>query len=680
MELWDLLDKNEPVWHQEEASRTPWQQRSPVGTLRLGGNALAALDDRIGELRALTRLEAHNNALNSLPASIANLQNLAVLNLAHNRLTTIPEALLRLESLTSLDVSHNEIATLWLEKKDEDTLLPHLRTLNLAGNKLRQSAFIGEGSNVLALPKSLVQLDISGNALHGVIPARLFAPLESLESLALHGNEISDAVFSPGGCPPHAGVLPRLRVLDVRRANLNTLATLENVFTSAPSLTLAEARDRTRAPPLVPASATGGASPLSSHQLVRVSTVPGESELTVTVTASDRTTRKLPALYVLVDGNPLRHEPHRRRRGGRRDEDRRKHEDDEPAMHAGSALASAKLSTKKKEALGQVPCKFFRSNGCSAGDACPFAHTLPGEGQQKAVCQWYVKGSCRFGHRCALAHILPGQPMSMDRKNKRAAQQGIRASEEARSSTSPDTPRAQGTREAPDVDDATLSPPSAVGSFTSGSVPGMGMPWASDAKNPKMSNGSATANAAVPPLGPASFDSVSAAFGTSPFSYPGSNSVFFSPLEAASMPAATGMVGKRAPMPMPAFEELGESTHAEDFLPSSLSDLLTPAELERRTRTSIRDTMSPPSRSVLGDVASQSIPVNAPGFSTRPDTSPTLTAFGGRASHIPMHVPPIATGRAPGTRIPRPLVPISPALAPVPPRDSDPEDAIFELE
>ncbi|SPO23684.1 uncharacterized protein UTRI_03788_B [Ustilago trichophora] len=91
---------------------------------------------------------------------------------------------------------------------------------------------------------------------------------------------------------------------------------------------------------------------------------------------------------------------------------------------SGSALANAKLSSKKKEALGQVPCKFFRSNGCSAGASCPFAHTLPGDGGQKSVCQWFLKGNCRFGHKCALAHVLPGQPMSMDRKNKRAAQHG----------------------------------------------------------------------------------------------------------------------------------------------------------------------------------------------------------------------------------------------------------------
>ncbi|EPQ27533.1 uncharacterized protein PFL1_05071 [Pseudozyma flocculosa PF-1] len=102
----------------------------------------------------------------------------------------------------------------------------------------------------------------------------------------------------------------------------------------------------------------------------------------------------------------------------------RSNSDEAADKDPGSALATAKLSTKKKEALGQVPCKFFRSNGCSAGSSCPFAHTLPGDGQQKATCQWFLKGSCRFGHKCALAHVLPGQPMSMDRKNKRAAQHG----------------------------------------------------------------------------------------------------------------------------------------------------------------------------------------------------------------------------------------------------------------
>lgn len=34
----------------------------------------------------------------------------------------------------------------------------------------------------------------------------------------------------------------------------------------------------------------------------------------------------------------------------------------------------------------------------------------------------HFPGNCKFGHKCALAHVMPGQPMSMDRKNKKAAQ------------------------------------------------------------------------------------------------------------------------------------------------------------------------------------------------------------------------------------------------------------------
>ncbi|CCL98751.1 uncharacterized protein FIBRA_00756 [Fibroporia radiculosa] len=52
-------------------------------------------------------------------------------------------------------------------------------------------------------------------------------------------------------------------------------------------------------------------------------------------------------------------------------------------------------------------------------------------GQQKEVCAWFMKGNCKFGHKCALAHILPGQSMSMDRKNKKAAQLAANAANTA---------------------------------------------------------------------------------------------------------------------------------------------------------------------------------------------------------------------------------------------------------
>lgn len=72
--------------------------------------------------------------------------------------------------------------------------------------------------------------------------------------------------------------------------------------------------------------------------------------------------------------------------------------------------------------VSHVPCKFFKVGACTAGSSCPFSHVVHEPGQQKDACAWFVKGNCKFGHKCALAHVLPGQSMSMDRKNKKAAQ------------------------------------------------------------------------------------------------------------------------------------------------------------------------------------------------------------------------------------------------------------------
>ncbi|CDO76780.1 hypothetical protein BN946_scf184978.g9 [Trametes cinnabarina] len=81
-----------------------------------------------------------------------------------------------------------------------------------------------------------------------------------------------------------------------------------------------------------------------------------------------------------------------------------------------------KSSSAKTKDLSHVPCKFFKVGSCTAGSSCPFSHQVLEPGQAKEVCAWFVKGNCKFGHKCALAHVLPGQSMSMDRKNKKAAQ------------------------------------------------------------------------------------------------------------------------------------------------------------------------------------------------------------------------------------------------------------------
>ncbi|ODO04553.1 hypothetical protein I350_05157 [Cryptococcus amylolentus CBS 6273] len=74
-----------------------------------------------------------------------------------------------------------------------------------------------------------------------------------------------------------------------------------------------------------------------------------------------------------------------------------------------------------KTTLSHVPCRFFKAGACTAGESCPFSHAAP-DSAKREVCQWFLKGNCKFAHKCALAHVRPGEPMSMDRKNKKAAQ------------------------------------------------------------------------------------------------------------------------------------------------------------------------------------------------------------------------------------------------------------------
>uniref|UniRef100_V5ETE0 C3H1-type domain-containing protein n=1 Tax=Kalmanozyma brasiliensis (strain GHG001) TaxID=1365824 RepID=V5ETE0_KALBG len=375
----------------------------------------------------------------------------------------------------------------------------------------------------------------------------------------------------------------------------------------------------------------------------------------------------------------------------------------------GSALANAKLSSKKKEALGQVPCKFFRSNGCSAGASCPFAHTLPGDGGQKSVCQWFLKGSCRFGHKCALAHVLPGQPMSMDRKNKRAAQHGqplpqapnqqqqqmgggVQASPSqptyssqlkagpSQNSMPRQVSAQQVQQQAQAVSQMSMAPQQAT-SNRNDLVPGQapqqvhnqkpsfttrdhdlpfGMPddfqpsaaastdparagfegvtmGQSSARDPAMSTSftgsssfrrpgtlsqSLSASLAAQSFGgmdspatAAAFGTsanASRAFGTSPFSHPSGHALFFSGSQDSEGGAGPFARNNRDAFAARSTGRKDEATNiwggigsganvrsigrskveddmedAEDFLPSSLSDLLTPAELDRRRRSNL---------------------------------------------------------------------------------------------
>ncbi|WVQ78867.1 hypothetical protein IAT38_000958 [Cryptococcus sp. DSM 104549] len=134
----------------------------------------------------------------------------------------------------------------------------------------------------------------------------------------------------------------------------------------------------------------------------------------------------------------------------------------------GSGLTREKEKDKKDEkdadgkaALSHVPCRFFKAGACTAGDSCPFSHAAP-DSAKREICQWFLKGNCKFGHKCALAHVRPGEPMSMDRKNKKAAQL------EARAESAPNGSASLGSSLG---NSASKRPPSAlpVGSFGHGS-------------------------------------------------------------------------------------------------------------------------------------------------------------------------------------------------------------------
>ncbi|KAH3679402.1 hypothetical protein WICMUC_001022 [Wickerhamomyces mucosus] len=56
--------------------------------------------------------------------------------------------------------------------------------------------------------------------------------------------------------------------------------------------------------------------------------------------------------------------------------------------------------------LAHVPCKFFKQGACQAGDSCPFSHVLDST-TDTTPCKYFQKGNCKFGVKCALAHILP---------------------------------------------------------------------------------------------------------------------------------------------------------------------------------------------------------------------------------------------------------------------------------
>ena len=80
--------------------------------LRLYGNKIDSIPERIGELVNLEKIYLGKNNLTSLPKSIGNLKNLRILSAQFNDITSLPEEIGDLTSLKHLSLNQNRLITL----------------------------------------------------------------------------------------------------------------------------------------------------------------------------------------------------------------------------------------------------------------------------------------------------------------------------------------------------------------------------------------------------------------------------------------------------------------------------------------------------------------------------------------------------------------------------------------
>lgn len=84
-------------------------ENKDVKILKLYGNKLETISERIGELTSLEELYIGKNNLKSLPASIGKLKNLKILSLQYNEIDSLPESIGQLENLEQLILNQNKI-------------------------------------------------------------------------------------------------------------------------------------------------------------------------------------------------------------------------------------------------------------------------------------------------------------------------------------------------------------------------------------------------------------------------------------------------------------------------------------------------------------------------------------------------------------------------------------------
>ncbi|BEI81852.1 hypothetical protein CcaverHIS002_0210120 [Cutaneotrichosporon cavernicola] len=196
-------------------------------SFKAGINRIKEVDIELALFGGLRTLDLNHNQLTSLPDTIADLLQLEWIDLSFNAFTAIPPALLLIPKLEVINLANNSISILDLsspvkpseeglsygtgflisafERRDRapKTVLPTLRTLNLANNKLSNESLTDlAGKEQLKLRV----ITLSHNKLSGVldINASGLSPsrLPELASLVLDGNsDLHDIEGDlPDGC------------------------------------------------------------------------------------------------------------------------------------------------------------------------------------------------------------------------------------------------------------------------------------------------------------------------------------------------------------------------------------------------------------------------------------------------------------------------------------------------
>ncbi|RIA85623.1 hypothetical protein C1645_879166 [Glomus cerebriforme] len=297
--------------------------------------------------------------------------------------------------------------------------------------------------------------------------------------------------------------------------------------------------------------------------------------------------------------------------------------------------------SKSNSNLAHIPCKFFKSGACTAGKNCVFSHSKDPP-SDNYVCKYYLKGNCKFGSKCALSHTSPNERKSSSNgrngssKNANGSRNSISNSviPEIRSPImipqgygqdlndfqphSPGIPPftriseyANNNRQFSQLT-ASLNDPSSAFSDENHTAPrlrNINTNFSNDhlstpinitgqqrrslpdifhlgvSMNNNNNNNNHNSNS--------NHNNTAESFGTSPFHTPGSKSIFL-PLSYVS---DSGMLSPTANphQHLHSIPELHDYSHHEDtvlddfgayeyeeFIPSSLNDLLTPTERERR--------------------------------------------------------------------------------------------------